>query len=88
MNENKENTYSNMNTEIFDNLFIEIVSIIKRYFSNLHIKNEDMQFFYNEFADKIINETNILDQLIFLLNRENLTILKLLHFIFISVIRK
>jgi len=82
----------NSNSEILDNLLIEIISIIKRYFTNISFNPEDEKELAKsanyDFVEKIINETKLFDQMIFLLNKENLTILKLLHFIFLSVIRK
>lgn len=82
----------NNSGEIIDNLLIEIISIIKRYFSNMSLKSEEkkeeIKSKDNEFIEKIINETKLLDQMIFMLNKDNTTIIRLLHFILISVIKK
>jgi hypothetical protein len=90
MNTNKSS--QNNNAEIFDNLLIEIISIIKRYFTNINLKpeeqKEEIKSLDNVFVQKIINDTKLLDQMIFLLNKENTTILRLLHFILISAIKK
>jgi hypothetical protein len=79
--------------EVIDNCFIEIISIIKRYFySNLDILSRDnsnsSHQINNEIIDKIINKTKIIDHFIFLLNRDNMIVLKILHFLLISVIEE
>jgi hypothetical protein len=92
---NNDKSSQKNNSEIFDNILIEIISIIKRYFSHTHSNSkqnngeekDQNKLIQNEFIEKIINETKLFDQMIFLLNRENLTILKLLHYISISVIK-
>ena len=84
-----KNKSINQNSEMLENLLIEIISIIKRYFLPFGEKEkEEIQSNQIEFVEKIINESKIFDQMIFLLNKENLNILKLLHFILISVIKK
>ena len=91
-NNNNNKSYLNSNAEVLDNLLIESISILKRYFPNISLKTEEEKeenkTIQSEFIEKIINETKLLDQMIFLLNKENLTILRLVHFILISVIRK
>lgn len=107
---NSKLSYGNQ-SEILDNLLIEIISIIKRYFMSIYYSNNkpinsqdnkienfnnynnskqstDKDNIQDKFLEKIINETNLFDQMIFLLNKENITILRLLHYILLSVIKK
>lgn len=62
--------------EIIDNILIEIISIIKRYFSK-----------EQNFSPRITS-SNLIDHLIFLLTKENTIILKLLHMILLSLLEK
>ena len=71
--------------DIIDNCFIEIVSIVKRYFP---YKAETSTNDKMEVIESIINSTNIFDHLIFLLNYDNITVLKLLHSLLISVLEE
>jgi hypothetical protein len=69
---------------MIDNITIEVISIIKRYFTINH-NNDDIQT--NNFFEKLLS-SNLIDHLIFLLGKDNLIILKLLHILLISVSEK
>lgn len=73
------NSYLEGQNEIIENICIEIISILKRFFNGLNNNSENF--------NKIAN-SNIIDHLCFLLQKDNLSILKLLHFILIPVIRE
>ncbi len=68
-------------TEMIDNIFIEIISIAKR-FLNSEVQRENAGFFL-----KILNG-GLIDHLIFLLSKDNIIILKLLHILLLSVLDK
>jgi len=81
--------------EIIDDCYIEIISIIKRYFyTNIDILSRDNcnsnsnRQIKNEIIEKIINNTKIFDHFIFLLNRDNIIVIKLLHILLISIIEE
>jgi hypothetical protein len=66
---------SNFSSEIIDNIIIEIISILKRPFGD-----EGM-------FEKILN-SSIIDSMIFLLKKENIIILKLIHMMLITLLNR
>jgi serine/threonine protein kinase len=68
--------------EIYDNIIIEILSIIKRFFIS---NSEDTSKKYDPSFLSLMLSTSLIDQIIYLLNTDNLTILKLIHFILIPI---
>jgi hypothetical protein len=64
---------------MIDNILIEVISIVKRFF------NKEIQKTHPEFFNKLLN-VNIIDHLIFLLNKENIIIQKLLHMLLLMLI--
>jgi hypothetical protein len=67
--------------EMIENILIEIISIIKRFLSLSMIKDQP------KFAEKII-KSNLIENLIFLLQEDNLIILKSLHILLLSLMEK
>jgi hypothetical protein len=69
------------NTEMIDNIIIEVISILKRLL-NGELKDDKLEIY-----EKIINST-ILDHLIFFLHKDNIIIIKLLHITLISLLKR
>lgn len=68
-------------SEMLDNIFIEVISIIKR-FLNSEVQKENPDFF------NMILQGSLIDHLIFLMGKDNMIILKLLHMLLLSLLDK
>lgn len=75
------NTYPNSSyAEIIDNILIEIISLAKRFIKQDERLNTEM-------IEKL-TKYNLIDQLIFLLHKDNTIILKLLHMLLIPMLEE
>jgi hypothetical protein len=68
-------------SEMLDNIFIEVISITKR-FLNAEVQKENVDFF------NLILNGSLIDHLIFLMGKDNMIILKLLHILLLSILDK
>jgi hypothetical protein len=66
---------------MLDNIFIEVISITKR-FLNGEVQKENVEFF------NMILNGSLIDHLIFLMGKDNMIILKLLHILLLSILDK
>jgi hypothetical protein len=79
--ENIVNKNLTANTEMIDNIIIEIVSILKRLLAG---GSETGNL---EIYEKVVG-SNIIDHLIFFLHKDNVVIIKLLHITLISLLKR